>query len=203
MLTDRCFETLQGEIIRAELLPGAKLKVKELATRLGVGATPIREALSRLLTTGLVCAEGNRGFRVAEAHPEEVADLRRTFFQIESMALSEAIERGDEQWESAIAGALYPLRKLELSTPSYEKWAAANNHFHRALVSGCGSRALLEIRDLLWQRMERTIWLSFKNLEGPLKMNHEEHAALCSAVLDRNKKRALELLKAHILEGDS
>ncbi len=202
MLTDRCFQTLQGEIIRGELLPGAKLKVKELATRLGMGATPVREALSRLLSTGLVKAEDGKGFRVVEVNARDTADLRSVLFQVESLALSQAIERGDEQWESRVAAALYQLRKVEMGSPSYEKWAEANSCFHRVLVSGCGSRTLLEIRDLLWQRMEQTIWLQFKAV-GSLEMNHEEHALLAKAILERDQALALKLLKAHILEEEA
>ena len=63
-LSERASALVEADIVSGALTPGARLGIAETAARYGVGATPLREALSRLAARGLVDAIGKRGFRV-------------------------------------------------------------------------------------------------------------------------------------------
>jgi DNA-binding GntR family transcriptional regulator len=69
---EHAFNLLHADIVRAKLRPGEKMHVERIRKAYGVGATPLRKALSRLSSLDLVTAEGQRGFRVA---PVSVANL--------------------------------------------------------------------------------------------------------------------------------
>ena len=64
-LTQGAYEALRGDLLACRILPGSRLKIQELCSRLSVSLGAIREALSRLSSESLVIAEPQRGFRVA------------------------------------------------------------------------------------------------------------------------------------------
>lgn len=199
-LAMKCFDTLQEAIINGKLEPGQKLKVEELKARLAVGQSPIREALSRLVSSGLVEIQGNRGFRVAAISEAEVRDLYELFFNIEMLALTQALERGDSRWEASIVAALYELGSIEKKKDPvpYAVWSAKNYAFHVALITGCNSPLLLQLRADLYRRFDRYCRLSFYHSNSNLMLNHAEHDELAQAVLRRDATKARTLMHHHI-----
>jgi DNA-binding GntR family transcriptional regulator len=81
---------------------------------------------------------------------------------------------------------------------SWAEWLPVNAAFHRALVEGCGSDALLELRDVLVNRMHLHFRMMY-NMPGWAEVNHQEHKELFDAVMARDADRAVLLLKQHIL----
>ncbi|MFX5785409.1 GntR family transcriptional regulator, partial [Acinetobacter baumannii] len=77
--------------------------------RYGIGATAIREALSRLVSDGLVESEDQRGFAVASISREDLIDLTNTRMDVEGLALRRSIERGDVEWEVNIVSSFHRL----------------------------------------------------------------------------------------------
>src|ERR1700750_1081400 len=106
----QAFDRLRADIIRAKLKPGEKMLVEHLRETYGVGATPLREALSKLTSLELVTAEGQRGFRVAPVSIENLLDITKTRAWVEGAALRSAIARGDRAWEAGIIAAAHRLR---------------------------------------------------------------------------------------------
>jgi GntR family carbon starvation induced transcriptional regulator len=203
-LAAQCYEQLSNLIINGTLAPGQKLKVEQLKTQLTAGQSPIREALSRLVSSGLVETENNKGFRVAQVSEADVRDVYNVYLQIELLALAQAIKRGDDAWEASIAAALHNLALVETgqkrSEPvTYEMWSARNYAFHVALISGCGSPLLLQIRADVYRRFDRYCRIAFNLANMELELNHEEHKQLADAVLARDLARATALMTHHIL----
>jgi GntR family carbon starvation induced transcriptional regulator len=200
-LANQCYDEIQERIINGSFEPGKKLKVDELKQELQIGASPIREALSRLVNSGLVEALDNKGFYVTQVSQEDIRDVYKTFLQIELLALTQAIELGDDAWKTAIVAALYNLSLIENSseTVSYSLWTARNYAFHVALISGCNSPLLLDIRANLYRRFDRYCRIAFNLSYKELDRNHEEHKKLAHAVLDRDEKKAIELMTYHIM----
>src|SRR6478672_11214905 len=81
------FDRLRADIIGAKLKPGEKMLVEHLRETYGVGATPLREALSKLTSLELVTAEGQRGFRVAPVSTANLLDITKTRAWVEGTAL--------------------------------------------------------------------------------------------------------------------
>jgi hypothetical protein len=113
-----------------------------MCSRYGVGISPLREALSRLATHGLVTQESQRGFHVREASGEDLRDITDTRIQIETLALRQSIARGDDAWEGRVVSALYLLDKLDPKKipQNAEAWEVRHRSFHFAILEACGSR---------------------------------------------------------------
>ena len=109
---ERAFHLLHADILSAKLRPGQKMKVETLREMYGLGATPLREALSKLSSLDLVTAEGQRGFRVAPVSIENLLDVTQTRAWIESVALRAAIAAGDRGWEAEILAAAHRLKAV-------------------------------------------------------------------------------------------
>lgn len=201
-LSQQCYDKLQDDIINGTLQPGQKLKVANLKDQLDMGQSPVREALSRLVTTGLVEAEDNKGFRVAQISEADIRDIYQTYLHIELLAITQAMKLGDDAWEGRIAGALHELAIVETQhkPTSYDVWTERNYNFHVALISGCNSPALMHIRADIYRRFDRYCRISFNlnNSSRKLIANHQEHRELAQAVIARDAKKVEKLLTWHI-----
>lgn len=198
----QCYRLLQEEIINGTLKPGEKLKTEPLKERLSIGQSPIREALSRLVTSGLVVATDNKGFRVAEISEADIRDIYRTFTAIENLALRWAIEQGDEAWEAGIVAELYKLSLIEKGDTviDYNLWVERNYAFHYALIAGCKSPNLLALRTIIYTKFDRYCRMAYNHIKTKLCVNYDAHKTLVDAILARDIEKACTLMTHHINE---
>src|SRR5262245_65879526 len=103
---------LAEDIISGELEPGSKLKLNALSKRYGVSAIPLREALSRLASSGLVEIEDQRGYRTSSVSVEDLQDVTWVRQQVECLALKRSIEIGNIDWETRIVAAQHRLLRV-------------------------------------------------------------------------------------------
>jgi DNA-binding GntR family transcriptional regulator len=137
-------EHLRTAIVAGELEPGLLLKEVELAARVGVSATPIREALVELAAEGLVEIEPNRLKRVAPIHPAATLDLLR---------VQTALWRMGYAWSFENIGAA-EFQRLEQSLAAYKAALDTGNTlaairaghaFHSTFVEASRNRELLRV----------------------------------------------------------
>lgn len=201
--TEAAYQTLHDDIIAGVREPGERLKIERLKALYGIGPTPIREALQRLSADGLVLAAGNRGFSVAPLEATELRDLNDARTALEVQAVGLAMARGDAEWEAVIVGAAHRLRKideeLKSGAGSMDDWSRANEAFHLAIVSACGSRWLLRLRRILNDQYER-----YRRASVQLRPQDRdlafEHQGIMNAVLDRDTRNAGKLTADHFNE---
>jgi DNA-binding GntR family transcriptional regulator len=203
-LTQGAYEDLRADLLSCRILPGSRLKIQELCTRLSVSLGAIREALSRLTSEGLVVAEPQRGFRAAPISPEDLSDLTRVRIDIEALCLRRAIALGDVDWEARLVAAFHRLSRTPERAPSdpvrsNDEWAAAHAAFHLALVEGCGSPWLLRLHSQLYDQSERYRRLSVSLARQARKIG-DEHQAIMEAALGRDADKAVALVTAHMTE---
>lgn len=198
-LTSRAFEQLRADIIGATLRPNERLRIQALSERYGVGATAIREALSRLVPEGLVVFEDQRGFCVAPMSRAELLDMNRTRIDVESLAIRYAVEHGDIQWESDLISTFHRLsRTLPPSDPTQQPiWAEAHRQFHVALIAGCGSPSLIRLCSLLYDQSERYRNFANSQRESSGRNAGAEHKELLDAALARDAENLTRLLASH------
>ena len=129
-LADRAYLRLREEIISVALPPGTLLREEELTRRLGVGRTPVREAVQRLHRDGFVTVIPRRGTLVSEINITDLAGIYEVRAHLESWAARLAAERAGEA-DRAEAEAL--LAELEALTPGgrYEHLLALDRRIHR------------------------------------------------------------------------
>jgi DNA-binding GntR family transcriptional regulator len=198
---DLAYGALQRDIVSGARLPDEKLRIERLKQLYGIGPTPLREALQRLVADGLVLAVGNRGFRVAPLDPAEFEDINTARTTLEVEALRRSIRAGGEDWEARVAGTAYRLHKMDAALKKEgrgpdDAWEAANDAFHRATISACDSRWLLKLREIANLQCERyrRASVALRRAERDLEA---EHKAIADAVLGRDADRACRLVAEH------
>jgi DNA-binding GntR family transcriptional regulator len=192
---------LRDDILSGRLPPGLKLKLRELAEQYGAGASPMREALSKLAAEGLAERLEHRGFRVADAQPEQLQGLIRSRVLAECAALRESLRLGGAAWEDALVVAGHRLARMARSLDSHRflsnpEWEACHAQFHRALLDGCQAPALLAFCERL--REEAGRYRALANVVAyPGRDVAQEHAAIMRAALERDADSACRLLAEH------
>jgi DNA-binding GntR family transcriptional regulator len=201
-LTSVAFERLRVDILAGELLPTERLRIQALSERYRVGATAIREALSRLVTEGLVALEDQRGYNVAPVSRVELLDLTQTRVRVEQMALRLALEHGDVEWESRLLSAFHRLSRTPLPTsPERDAlWSAAHRRFHEALIDGCASPWTAQLCRLLYDKSERYRNLAKHKTRDKGRDVDTEHRALMDSAMARDAEQACRLLGEHFVE---
>jgi GntR family carbon starvation induced transcriptional regulator len=202
-LTSLAFERLREDILQGRLTPSERLRIQALSERYQIGATAIREALSRLVTDGLVEAEDQRGFTVASVSREELLDLTQTRVEVEQMALRMAVAHGDVEWESQVLSCFHRLSRIQVepvTAKAVAAWALAHRQFHEALLAGCGSPWTLRLCRLLYDQTERYRNLSVQGGQERGRDLDKEHRELMDAALARDADALCSLIEAHFRE---
>lgn len=193
---------LLKDITDGLLQPGARLRIRDTAERYRCGAIPLREALSRLATSGFVVAEDQKGFRVASVSPEELVDLTRVRQMVESEALRDAAANGGVNWESELVAAHHNLSRIPLWQQGEHRqvnpeWEAAHRRFHAALLAGCASPWLRRLSQQFRDQTQRYRFLSAQSEYSTVRDVAAEHKAMVDAILKHDIERAVKLLCSH------
>lgn len=200
------YRKLKEDIVTCALKPDEKLRFDGLRKNYGVGIGTLREALSHLVSDGLVRTEVGRGFRVAPVSVKDLNDVTEWRVEFEVRAIQESILKGDETWEANIVSAfhLLSINGLPDHDASHEVWQeyrTKHERFHNALVAGCGSPWLLYFRNILRGQARRYQALSvhLQLLKKPTSYRDDkDHQKIMTAVVSRNEKEACKLIESHI-----
>ena len=198
-LTDYVYGQLREDIIQGKLAPDSKLKIEHLRNTYDVGATPLREALSRLSSDGFVITEGQRGFRVTPISPEDLEDVTDLRITLELQALRKSLLSGGDDWESRVVATYYQLSKVE-ELDLFENlavWEQRNHDFHWALISACTSKWLLHFYNILYDQHKRYRNISLIANLGKRDV-HSEHQRIYDAALARDVEKACYETEQHI-----
>lgn len=200
-LASALVDRVRTDIVSGVLVPGSKLRLKELAGRYETSVNPVREALARLAATGLVLAEDQRGFSVAPISAHDFNDLTRVKQEIYGIALRASLERGDLAWESRVVAAhhrLYGVTPSSEDEPvdrvAYEKY---HGDFHRALIDACDSAWLIHFYEVLYEQSMR-----YQRFVPPVasawRKVRTEHDSILKAALSRDADRTIALFTKHL-----
>ena len=196
------YEEIKSDILAGRLEPGLKLKIDHVAKQYGIGSSPIREALNRLSSDGLVDRREQRGFYVTEVSSQELSELVKTRIWLESVALRESAPNANQAWEERLVLAHHRLSHTKRSKSETEyiqnpEWEIHHAEFHQALISGCGSTPLLKYCQDLRNKSDRYRLLAAASISARKEL--DEHRAIFEAAIDRQFERAAELLRSHYI----
>jgi GntR family transcriptional regulator, carbon starvation induced regulator len=201
-LGERAATLVERDILSGHLPPGSRLGIVDLVERYDIGATPLREGLSRLVSRGLIVGIGQRGFRVADISREDLADITcmRTAVEIEAIRLS--ITHGDDAWEAGILSALHQMRRhIERTGNEFREGAPdfdrLHKGFHTALLAACGSTRMLAAHSDLYDqayRYRRVMMRQFDSGERFVRA----HQLLADRALSRDVAGAQTMLAEHL-----
>src|SRR6266478_1610968 len=197
---EKTYRQVRTDILFGKLVPGEKLKLDRLREDYGASVGTLRELLSRLATEGLVVAEGQRGFEVAPVSAETLREIAALRLLLESHALTQSFAAGDMDWEGRVVAAYHKLSALEKRLLSgqradSETWKRYDWEFHHALISDCGSNALLEAHAPVYDK-----YLRYQMVAGIFRgeIAAREHKKLLECALSRDAATARDVLAIHI-----
>jgi GntR family transcriptional regulator, carbon starvation induced regulator len=201
-LSERAAMLVERDIIAGVHAPGARLGIVDLVQRYEIGATPLREGLSRLVSRGLIVGIGQRGFRVADVSREDLLDITRMRTVVELEALRLAILQGDDAWEAGIVGSLHHMRRhiqrtgddFREGAPDFDRLHKA---FHTSLLAACESMRLLTAHSDLYDQAYRYRRIMMRSFDSGTKFV-AAHQDLTDLVLARDLKGAQSALEAHL-----
>jgi GntR family transcriptional regulator, carbon starvation induced regulator len=194
-------DDLRRRIVSGDFGPEEKLRVQQLADMFGVTLSPIREALNRLTSEGLVRLRDMRGFSVAPVSEEELAEISRTRKWLNELALRESIQHGDAAWAEGVLLSfhrlLQQLRFEPAGTGANRAWDEAHRGFHMALTAACRSRHLVAYCDQLFVVADRYRYIARASPKASSKHRDAEHRLIMEAAIARRADKAVALLNKH------
>jgi DNA-binding GntR family transcriptional regulator len=209
---------IEGLILDGIFRPGARLRQDDLAERLGVSRTPVREALLVLEARGLVQIETNRGAMVRRLSRRDCSETYFLRAELEGLAaelLAErltprelnTLEHLNEELRDCVRAVIqanavvsddYELRRAE----AREQWVACNDRFHDFVVRECGCDRLGEMTRYLLAAVPRTItWLGIGGNTVSLQRYDDDHEELIDALRHRDGARARDVARRHVMSA--
>jgi DNA-binding GntR family transcriptional regulator len=185
------YAELRGRILDGSLPPSMALNQEQLAAELGVSTTPLREALRRLESEGLVTSLPHREAVVAALDFDDLLAVYEVRENLDALAVSLAAERHSEEDAKEIRRAMQ-----RLLDSAGDDQLAVNRAFHAAIYRASHNPVLIELLDALWDRSSR-----YRQAVGFMAGDtevHREHLGLVNAVLERRAEEGAALMRAHI-----
>ena len=194
-MAEAALAELRDSILSGELAPGAPLRLEELAERLGMSISPVREAVRRLESLGLAVHVPHRGARVSELALDDLRDTYEVRLVLEPLAVRKAAERFTDR--DAEASRLH-LTEYGLARERGDLLQARTAHtaFHFALYSAAGSEWLLRLIRPAWENCERYRAISLQS--SGIRAVEREHERILDACIRRQPDRAAAELTRHL-----
>nr|WP_306268747.1 GntR family transcriptional regulator [Pararhizobium sp. IMCC3301] len=197
-LHENAYDTLKEMILSAELPPGFLAIEQEISDKLKMSRTPVREALIRLESEGMITIFPRRGFRVSSV---SVEDAREIFHVLGALEVA-AVEQMTSQEESArhaacilLEGAVKSMGSA-LDAGDLDAWADADREFHRLLLECCGNGRLMAFADTMWNQAHRVRLITLRLRPLPTGST-KDHGDLVNLIYKGDVDAACELHRTH------
>ena len=195
-LRDVVFNTLRQAILKGELAPGERLMEIQLAEKLGVSRTPIREAIRKLELEGLVLMIPRKGAEVAKISEKSLRDVLEVRRSLEELAIELACQRmTDEEIEQL--GERQNDFKNAINKGNAMNIAETDEAFHDVIYLGTGNDKLVQILNNLREQMYR-YRLEYIKDEDKRQILIVEHEHILAAIKARNIAEAKNAAREQI-----
>lgn len=195
-LRDVVFHTLRQAILKGELKPGERLMEIQLAQKLGVSRTPVREAIRKLELEGLVLMIPRKGAEVAEITEKDLEDVLEVRGALEELAVRDACDYITEEQLQDLKAAADEFKKA-LESGNLVTCAETDMNFHEVIYSATNNRRLVQILNNLREQMYRYRMEYLKDARTH-KILLEEHDAIWRALKKHDKVKAGNAIRIHI-----
>ena len=188
------FQTLRDMAISYQLKPGERLSEIELAERLGVSRTPVREALARLVTEGFL-EPCTRGYMRRPLQVQDVLDLYEARMAVERECLRYAVERASAEQIAEMQDFLDTSRKAAPGT-AVRELVELDEAFHNRIAAMSGNGELARMLGNLNERVRFIRWIDMEKVGRD--STQKEHGAIADAIEKRDRQAAAKLMDEHI-----
>ena len=196
-LRDVVFNTLRQAILRGELKPGERLMEVQLANKLGVSRTPIREAIRKLELEGLVLMNPRKGAEVADITEKSLMDVLEVRKALEELAVQLCCDKITGKEIEELHRAADDFRRILKTSDDVTEIAEADVRFHDIIYLATGNQKLIQILNNLREQMYRYRVECIKRKEShPILI--AEHEEIIRRIENKEKKEAADIVCRHI-----
>lgn len=190
---DKSYDGLRAIIVSYEIKPGERINEVEIARRLGVSRTPLREALNRMMSERLIDFEPSIGFVRPRINLKEIADLYELRLHIEALGVRLAIERADEASIDRLA-AFWAQVSEGCDRKLHEELISDDEEFHERLIALSGNDELVHTLRNINARIHFVRWVDYSG-EGRHEESYQRHLDLILSVKQRNESESIAILR--------
>lgn len=191
------YEYIKEEILSLRLAPNGRLNAIELAARLKLSRTPVREALSRLEQDGLADRDAGGGFRVHALSLKEIVDTYRVREALEVEAALEALPNLTDEMLDRFEKILRGSEAL-LAPATYARFILANRRFHAAIVEASGNAMLEQLMAPIADRVRLVGAMLIRARGARQREVLDENLAILAALRTRDARKIELAVREHV-----
>ena len=196
-LRDVVFNTLRQAILRGEFKPGERLMEIQLANKLGVSRTPIREAIRKLELEGLVIMIPRKGAEVADITEKSLRDVLEVRKALEELAVQLACEKITQEELEELEKAGENFKKVLNRSKDITEVAEADVRFHDVIYMATDNQKLIHLLNKLREQMYRYRLEYIKDADKR-QILMVEHEHILKALTLRHIQEAKMAVREHI-----
>ena len=196
---DFAYMQLRQLILTGELEPGSPLQQGRLAEEMGVSTTPLREAIRRLNSEGLITLAAHRDARVAEVTRSEAEDLYAVRQKLDPLAAELAATNHTTAEMEGILEAEAQLTPL--TSGGNIDALLAHREFHRRIYRASHNEILIDMLERIWDKADRYRIIGLRHRGDSIEESTrvaDEHHELAMAIRSRDPQRARTVMGVHI-----
>lgn len=196
-LADVAYESIRDRLLLLDIKPGELLNDDALAKALGVGRTPIREALKRLELDRLVVTYPRRGTFATRVDVTDLSYISEIRAQLEPLAAARAARVASEAVRAHLKDVLDEVQAFNVQGATIVETLQLDARVHQGMYAAAGNPHLEDIL-IRYDNLATRIWCMVMDRLPDLSLHVHEHVNLLRAIIDGDEDKAAELARAHV-----
>jgi DNA-binding GntR family transcriptional regulator len=196
-LAEVAYERIRDRLLMLEIKPGDLINDDELAKDLGVGRTPVREALKRLELDRLVVSYPRRGTFATWVEVTDLAFISEIRTQLEPLAASRAARVATPSMRDQLRAVMHAVESFDTSAASVVETLRLDARVHQGIYAAASNPHLEDVL-IRYDNLATRIWCMVLDRLPDLTHHVHEHVDLLRAVIDGDEVQAGELARIHV-----
>ena len=197
-LSDIATDSIRNAIIRGDFKMGQSVTEAALSEALKISKTPVREALSKLESEGLVLSEKNKGYRIFSMTRDEYVELSELRFALEAQALRYGFARNHSFLINELKDLLVKMEDY-LEKSDREIYQTLDNDFHHVFFKACGNKAITKLYDKHQSVIVATRLRNLKKEKITKHVSFDQHKLMLHLLENNDLDEAIKILEGHIV----
>ncbi|WP_030410517.1 GntR family transcriptional regulator [Streptomyces sp. NRRL S-1448] len=196
-LAERAYRAIRDRLVMLEIRPGAPINEDQLAQSLGVGRTPVREALKRLQYERLITTYPRRGTFATDVNITDLAHISEVRLELEPLAAAQAARRATAADRATLTAVRQELESVDSRRRDADELMRLDLQVHRAIYAATHN-PYLEDTLVRHDNLATRIWCLFVERMSDMAGHVEEHGPLIEAIVAGDPDQAAQLARDHV-----
>lgn len=197
-LADMAYENIRDRLLTLKIRPGDLLNDDLLARDLGVGRTPVREALKRLELDRLVVSYPRRGTFATRVEVTDLAFISEIRTQLEPLAASRAARVATDAARERLQAVMHAVETFDIASATAVETLQLDAQVHQGIYAAAANPHLEDVL-IRYDNLATRIWCLVLDRLPDLSHHVHEHVDLLRAVIDGDEAKSAELARAHVI----